>query len=122
MRLFLQSFRKNAKIPIYGLLAAKAACRVKNRLKAILGIILHEAQQPASKAMFTFFLFFHNIRLEEPQNNPAESVEPPLLERRQNLAACTAAVNCGLDSLSPRELAVAEMLLQGFKYRIFAKD
>jgi hypothetical protein len=39
LRIFLQFFRKNAKkSPIYGLLAAKAACRVKNRLKAILGI------------------------------------------------------------------------------------
>jgi hypothetical protein len=45
--IFLQSFRKNAKIfNDKGLLAAKAACSLqgKNRLKAILEIIMRETQ------------------------------------------------------------------------------
>jgi hypothetical protein len=50
---FFAIFQENAKkSPIYGLLAAKAVplkrravCRVKNRLKAIFGIIMREAQQ-----------------------------------------------------------------------------
>jgi DNA-binding CsgD family transcriptional regulator len=47
----------------------------------------------------------------ETQNSSAESDEPPLTERQQSLAACA------FDNLTARELAIAEMLMQGFKYK-----
>jgi DNA-binding CsgD family transcriptional regulator len=51
----------------------------------------------------------------EPAPPEAESAASPLTERQRNLAAST------FDNLSARELAIAEMLLQGFKYKDICK-
>jgi DNA-binding CsgD family transcriptional regulator len=49
---------------------------------------------------------------ELPRAEPAPAEQPPLTERQRNLAANA------FDKLSSKELAIAELLMQGFKYEV----